>query len=47
METNFDINLFHLMVLGLGIFFYATFPVERYSKWVEKTFGAWLDKVIK
>ena len=40
-------NTYFILVIALGVFFYATFPVERYSKWVEKTFGAWLDKVIK
>jgi hypothetical protein len=32
METNFDFNMFHLMVLGLGMFFYAAFPVERLQR---------------
>jgi len=40
-------NIFFIMVLGLGAFFYATFPVEKYSEWVHNTFGKWLDKVIK
>ncbi len=43
MEPNFDFNMFHVLVLGLTAFVYATFPVETYTKWVERTFGKWLN----
>ena len=47
MEPNFDFNMYHVLVLGIAAVLYAAFPVEDYTKWIDKTFGAWLDKVMK
>lgn len=40
MEPNFDFNMFHVLVLGLAAFVYATFDADAYMKKVE----AWFRK---
>lgn len=41
METNFDFNMFHLLVLGLAVFLYAAFDPKAYMDKVDAWFRKW------